>query len=149
MVPAATDGSAKSVLAPNHPQAPVWRASDADREHVAQTVHEAVALGMLTMTEAEERLTAVYAARFRYELGPITADLPIGQPRSAGTRPAGLLARLLQALGHLLAVTAPLRAAARAVVSRHRVLAAVLVLLGVMLFAAALFVGAGDGSLPD
>jgi len=149
MTSAATDGSTPRVHTPHHPQAAVWRASDADRDHVAQTVHEAMALGMLTISEAEERLTAVYAARFRYELGPITADLPIGQPRSAGTRPAGLLARLLQALGHLLAVTAPMRAATRAVVSRHRVLAAVLVLLGVMSFAAALFVGAGDGLLPD
>jgi len=134
MTSAATDGSTPRVHTPNHPQAAVWRASDADRDHVAQTVHEAMALGMLTMSEAE---------------GPITADLPIGQPPTSDVHSAGLLARLLQALGHLLAVTAPMRATARAVVSRHRVLAAVLVLLGVMLFAAALFVGAGDGLLPD
>jgi len=149
MTSAATDGSTPRVHAPHYPQAAVWRASDADRDHVAQTVHEAMALGMLTMSEAEERLTAVYAARFRYELGPITADLPIGQPPTSDVHSAGLLARLLQALGHLLAVTAPMRAATRAVVSRHRVLVAVLVLLGVLLFAAALFVGAGDGLLPD
>ena len=144
---AATTHRARAPGVPGPPPPDVWRASDADREHVARTVHEATALGMLTMAEAEERLTEVYAARFRYELGPITADLPIGQPAAAGA--AGLLARLLALLAHFFVVTAPLRATARALVSRHRMFAVVLALIGVALCGAVLFVGASDALLPD
>ncbi|MEJ7703076.1 MAG: DUF1707 domain-containing protein [Geodermatophilaceae bacterium] len=34
--------------------------------------------GMLTLSEADERLAALYASRFRSELSPLTADLPDG-----------------------------------------------------------------------
>lgn len=52
------------------------RASDADRERVAAVLHAAMAEGRLTLSEVDERLTQVYAARTLGELQPITRDLP-------------------------------------------------------------------------
>ena len=52
------------------------RASDADRERVAETLREAAGDGRLTMDELDERLDAVYAAKTYAELAPITRDLP-------------------------------------------------------------------------
>ncbi|MEV6879759.1 DUF1707 domain-containing protein [Amycolatopsis sp. NPDC051128] len=52
------------------------RAADADRERVATAVQTAGSEGRLTLDEVEERLTAVYAARFTDELTALTADLP-------------------------------------------------------------------------
>jgi hypothetical protein len=52
------------------------RASDADRERVAETLRQAAGDGRLTMDELDERLDAVYAAKTYAELVPITQDLP-------------------------------------------------------------------------
>jgi hypothetical protein len=52
------------------------RASDADRERVANVLREAAGDGRLTMDELDERLDAVYAAKTYAELEPITHDLP-------------------------------------------------------------------------
>jgi hypothetical protein len=52
------------------------RASDADRERVADIIREAAAEGRLSMEELDERLDAVYAAKTYAELEPITHDLP-------------------------------------------------------------------------
>ena len=52
------------------------RASDADRERVANVLREAAGDGRLTMDELDERLDAVYAAKTYAELEPITRDLP-------------------------------------------------------------------------
>ncbi|MFK0168373.1 DUF1707 domain-containing protein [Streptomyces sp. NPDC090306] len=52
------------------------RASDADRDRVAEVLRDAVAEGRLDMAEFEERLEAVYRARTYGELVPITRDLP-------------------------------------------------------------------------
>ncbi|MDQ0991134.1 DUF1707 domain-containing protein [Streptomyces sp. V3I7] len=57
-------------------EAPELRASDADRERVAEILRDAVAEGRLDMEEFEERLDATYAARTYGELAPITRDLP-------------------------------------------------------------------------
>jgi hypothetical protein len=54
------------------------RASDAEREEFATIVRTAMTEGRLTLEEGEERLTQVYAAKFRDELAPLTADLPDG-----------------------------------------------------------------------
>jgi hypothetical protein len=59
------------------------RASDADRESVANVLREAAGDGRLTMDELDERLDAVYAAKTYAELEPITHDLP-----DAGAAPA-------------------------------------------------------------
>jgi hypothetical protein len=63
------------------------RASDADRERVALVLHQALSEGRITMSELEERLTTVYAAKTMGELKPVTADLPIAST-SATLQPA-------------------------------------------------------------
>jgi hypothetical protein len=52
------------------------RASDPDRERVADVLRNAAGLGRISMDELEERLEAVYAAKTYGELVPITRDLP-------------------------------------------------------------------------
>ena len=56
---------------------PELRASDADRERVADILREALAEGRLDMEEFGERLDATYKARTYGELTPITRDLPV------------------------------------------------------------------------
>ncbi|MFF8945409.1 DUF1707 domain-containing protein [Streptomyces sp. NPDC014864] len=56
--------------------APQLRASDADRERVAEILRDALAEGRLDMGEFEERLETTYKARTYGELAPITRDLP-------------------------------------------------------------------------
>ncbi|GGT14351.1 DUF1707 SHOCT-like domain-containing protein [Streptomyces chromofuscus] len=56
---------------------PELRASDADRERVAEILRDALAEGRLDMAEFEERLDATYEARTYGELAPITRDLPV------------------------------------------------------------------------
>lgn len=51
------------------------RASDADREKVAQVLQRAHGEGRLDLHELDERLGAVYAAKTYGELAPLTADL--------------------------------------------------------------------------
>ena len=53
------------------------RASDADRDRVADVLRESYAEGRLTPAEHEERLTAVYAATTIGDLVPILSDLPV------------------------------------------------------------------------
>lgn len=55
---------------------PELRASDADREQVAEVLRDALAEGRLDMEEFEERLEATYKARTYKELEPLTRDLP-------------------------------------------------------------------------
>lgn len=52
------------------------RASDADRDHYAEILREAMAEGRLTADEHGERIEAVYAARTLGELEPLVRDLP-------------------------------------------------------------------------
>jgi hypothetical protein len=73
---------------PGH--APAWetrehelRASDADRDRVADILRDAMAEGRLTSDEHSERLEAVYAAKTVGELEPLVRDLPGGRPPSA------------------------------------------------------------------
>jgi Domain of unknown function (DUF1707) len=58
------------------PRRSTLRASDADREHVAERLRHATAEGRLSAEELEERLGAVFAARTYGELDPLVADLP-------------------------------------------------------------------------
>lgn len=55
---------------------PEMRASDAERERVAETLREAVAEGRLEMEEFEHRLEATYKACTHGELEPLVRDLP-------------------------------------------------------------------------
>jgi hypothetical protein len=63
------------------------RASDADREHVAELLGRAFAEGRLTSEEHSERLEAVYTAKTMGELRPLVADLPVvfAPPTTAAT----------------------------------------------------------------
>ncbi|MBB6174143.1 hypothetical protein HNR23_004203 [Nocardiopsis mwathae] len=61
------------------------RASDADRDRVAERLREALAEGRLTHEEHEERLDAVYRAKTVGELAPITADLPSASERNGAS----------------------------------------------------------------
>jgi hypothetical protein len=53
------------------------RASDADRDRIADQLREALAEGRLTSDEHAERLDAAYKARTYAELAPIVHDLPV------------------------------------------------------------------------
>lgn len=52
------------------------RASDADRDQVAERLREALAEGRLSPVEHEERLDVLYKAKTIGELSPIISDLP-------------------------------------------------------------------------
>lgn len=52
------------------------RASDSDRERVAEVLRQAAAEGRLDLGELDERLAVVYAAKTYGELVPLTRDLP-------------------------------------------------------------------------
>jgi hypothetical protein len=63
--------------------APELRASDADRDRVADVLRQAAGEGRLTFDELDERLGAAFAARTYAELESITADLPPAQAAAA------------------------------------------------------------------
>jgi uncharacterized protein DUF1707 len=54
------------------------RASDRDREAIAEILRDAAADGRLTMEELDERLTAAYSARTYGDFEPLIRDLPVG-----------------------------------------------------------------------
>lgn len=58
------------------PDPPGIRISDADRERAAGRLHQALAEGRITVVELDERIAAVYAARYEADLVPPLADLP-------------------------------------------------------------------------
>ncbi|PJE95737.1 hypothetical protein CUT44_20925 [Streptomyces carminius] len=66
---------------------PEMRASDADRERVAEVLREAMAEGRLDMAEFQERLDSAYRARTQGELAPLVRDLPQGAGRPEPERP--------------------------------------------------------------
>jgi hypothetical protein len=75
---------------------PEIRASDAEREAVAERLGAAVGEGRLTLSEFSERVGQAHAARTRAELEPLTADLPVaaaaagaGAPTSWQVSPIG------------------------------------------------------------
>jgi hypothetical protein len=84
---------------------PALRASDFDREQVAERLRHATAEGRLSADELEDRLGTLYAARTYGELDALLADLPVSSPdrvrvrvpRWAGATGVGIL--LLAVLG--------------------------------------------------
>jgi hypothetical protein len=65
------------------------RASDADRDHVAALLGQALSEGRLNADEHAERIEHVYAAKTLGELRPLVADLPVSfTPPTAGAAPA-------------------------------------------------------------
>ena len=73
---------------PQDPNALVeFRASDADRERVADQLRDAAADGRITIDELEDRLETAYTSATHAELQPLTRDLappdpPAGAPAS-------------------------------------------------------------------
>jgi hypothetical protein len=67
------------------PHAPIeLRASDADRERVADRLREAAVDGRITMAELEQRLETAYTSATYAELRPLTRDLAVSEaPASA------------------------------------------------------------------
>lgn len=62
------------------------RLSDADRDRAAQRLNRALVEGRITVTELDERLAQVYAARFSEDLHPPLADLPADPLLPTGVR---------------------------------------------------------------
>jgi hypothetical protein len=56
---------------------PPVRASDGDRQRVADLLQQHTTEGRLTIEEYEQRVDAAYAARTIVELRPLLADLPV------------------------------------------------------------------------
>ncbi|MGW4029896.1 DUF1707 SHOCT-like domain-containing protein [Streptomyces sp. NPDC004838] len=59
------------------------RASDADRDRIADILRDALAEGRLDAEEHSERIDAVYRAKTLGELQPIVQDLPAASAKSA------------------------------------------------------------------
>ena len=60
--------------------AEAMRVSDAERADVQERLRRAHGVGQLDLTEFDERVRAVWAARTRGELARITRDLPVPPP---------------------------------------------------------------------
>lgn len=76
------------------------RASDADRDQVAERLRTAASEGRIGFDELEERLTATLSSRTYAELEAVVADLPGAQPARRRTTiiPASPVARVAIAL---------------------------------------------------
>ncbi|WAP56272.1 DUF1707 SHOCT-like domain-containing protein [Streptomyces sp. S465] len=72
-----TSAGSSQGTSPDLPDPAGMRASDAERERIAEILREAVAEGRLDMEEFEERLGAAYAARTHGQLEPLVRDLPV------------------------------------------------------------------------
>jgi hypothetical protein len=84
------------------------RVSDADRERLAEELHEHTVAGRLTPEEYEERLGAVYAARTRADLDRQRRDLPISTVAARAAlveRKSKLRRRLAQEAGGSIAAS--------------------------------------------
>ncbi|MEU0134082.1 DUF1707 domain-containing protein [Streptomyces sp. NPDC006296] len=78
-------------VAPAGPAPAGIRASDADRDRIADILREAVAEGRLTAEEHAERVDLVYRAKTVGELAPLVQDLPA---------PGGAARQTLPSYGH-------------------------------------------------
>ncbi|MEV6263290.1 DUF1707 domain-containing protein [Streptomyces sp. NPDC051784] len=79
-------------VAPAGPAPAGIRASDADRDRIADILREAMAEGRLTADEHAERVDLVYRAKTVGELEPLIQDLPVpggGTQQSAGLYASG------------------------------------------------------------
>ncbi|MGH8775260.1 MAG: DUF1707 SHOCT-like domain-containing protein [Jiangellaceae bacterium] len=63
------------------------RASDADRDCVAEVLRAAAGDGRLSLAELQERLEALCAAKKYGELAPVVADLPVAHPHRRQPQP--------------------------------------------------------------
>jgi hypothetical protein len=91
---------------------PSFRASDSDREEVAERLRHATSEGRITGSELEERLEALHASRTQGELLGLVADLPATPSPSHPSFPLRRWAAALGA-GALLLVALPMLALGR------------------------------------
>lgn len=70
-------------MGPEYERTPLLRASDADREVAADRLRIASGEGRLDADELDERLTAVYGARYCSELTRMTSDITPPPPIAA------------------------------------------------------------------
>jgi hypothetical protein len=87
--PPATCGCAR-INDPLSDPLPDLLASDAERDRAAQILRHALSEGRLAVTEFEERLSSVYAARTRGDLQPLIADVSrqsLDGPATEAARP--------------------------------------------------------------
>ena len=118
------------------------RASDADRLATVAELQDAVARGLLTPDEGGDRLAEAYAARYRHDLPPLTADLP-KEPVAPAAPGWGPLAALVMA--QVRAGAAELRAGG---FRSRRTLVAGIVALTLLALLVAVIVGAFAGGSP-
>jgi Domain of unknown function (DUF1707) len=123
---------------------PRMRASDADREAVVHTLLDALARGLLTLDEGDERVAAAYAARYLDELPRLTADLPPA-PATAPAAPGWRSLASLIWLQVRTTVAALWRRTRRTVRARPRLVVGMLALLALLFLIAATAGGAGTG----
>jgi hypothetical protein len=86
------------------------RTSDTEREQVAAILRAALTEGRLDLEEGDQRLARAYAATYRDELAPLTADLPSGGWEALARTPEALQAarRGLRRHGSIVAIIAGL-----------------------------------------
>jgi Domain of unknown function (DUF1707) len=120
------------------------RASDADREQVAERLRNAAAEGRLLAEELEDRLEAAFAARTYGELSAVVSDLPREHPH--GTRAGRMPVRLRPATVAALVILFPmaLAIAAAAIVA----VIALFTAWAVAVSLAAVFLGTRARALP-
>jgi hypothetical protein len=84
------------------------RTSDTEREQVAEILRASMAEGRIDLSEGEERLATAYAAKYRDELAPLTADLPDGGRAALARTPQARAAtrRSLQRHGSFVLIAA-------------------------------------------
>lgn len=70
------------------PGAPLVRASDAERDQIAEILRAGYAEGRLNSAELDERLTAAYTAKTRADLDALTSDLPGAVSAATRDQPA-------------------------------------------------------------
>jgi hypothetical protein len=97
----------------------ILRASDADREHIAERLRQAAAEGRLFADELEERLGAAFSAKTYGELDEVVSDLPDPEPRPTGRRGEFTRRRPAVALAVALALAMMLIAMIASAVAGH------------------------------
>lgn len=137
--PTTTMDGATGASSPPNPM----RASDVDRERVCRILHQATGAGMLTLAEAEDRLAAAYAARFRHELTPLTADLPDGDTEQVAGR--GVTARIRALLLAVFALSVAARTAVAPVLARHKALTALAAIVSLVVMVLLAYWGLAGG----
>jgi hypothetical protein len=96
------------------------RASDKDRDHVAERLRHAASEGRLRVEELEQRLAAAFSARTYGELDTIVSDLPRPRPPTRSVVAARVRRRPVRALVAAAAATAAMLLAGAVGLRQHQ-----------------------------